>query len=365
MASWGEVAAALAGGARLSYEQTREVMRAIMDGRLDEIRLSAFLSMLAVRGVAVTELRGLADQMRAGAEPIDLPSSVVDIVGTGGDKANTVNISTMASLVIAACGYPVVKHGNRASTSACGSADLLEELGVDLSLPTAKIISSFEAVGIAFLFANKFHPSMRHAARVRRELGFPTAFNILGPLTNPVGPRASAVGVAQEGAAPLVAGVFCERGTSAFVFRGARRGLDELSTIEPAQVWAVGAGQVQSFQVDPARRLGLPHGSLEDLRGGSAADNGRVAREVLAGNSGVVADTVAMNAAIGIMAAQAAQISGPAVDAVGEEVAGPQMWLDSAAFLRGFEAAFELATQTLESGRAAATLQAWVDATAT
>lgn len=361
MSTWEEVAAVLSGGGDLSYEQTRAVMKTIMAGELDEIRLSAFLSMLAVRGVGVTELRGLADQMRASAEAIDLPNTVVDIVGTGGDKANTVNISTMASLVIAASGFPVVKHGNRASTSACGSADLLEELGVDLSLPTSKIASSFEAAGIAFLFANKFHPSMRHAARVRRELGFPTAFNILGPLTNPVAPSASAVGVAQVGAAPLVAGVFAERGTSAFVFRGARRGLDELTSIEPAQLWAVGGGQGESFEIDPAAILDLPRGSLADLRGGSAAANAEVAREVMSGKRGVIFDAVAMNAAIGIMAGQAAGLGERRADSLPVD---PLTWLDPSSFARGLQAAFEVAVQTLESGSAAATLQTWVAATA-
>lgn len=361
MGVWAQAAPVLSAGRHLSYEQTREIMRTIMAGELDDVRLSAFLSMLAVRGVEVTELRGLADQMRASAEPIDLPSDVVDIVGTGGDRANTVNISTMASLVIAASGYPVVKHGNRASTSACGSADLLEELGVDLSLSTDQVVSSFHAADIAFLFANKFHPSMRHAARVRRELGFPTAFNILGPLTNPVAPVASAVGVAQQGAAPLVAGVFAERGASAFVFRGADRGLDELSTTEPAQIWAVGGGNSATFEVDPAGFLGLPRATVDELRGGSARDNAKIARAVLGGQEGPVFDAVALNAAIGIMAARSAGI---ATKGSGDCRVPATAWLDPETFIRGMRESYDTAAGVLRSGAAAQKLQDWVDATA-
>ncbi len=358
MGLWREIAPALAAGRRLSYDQSRAVMATIMAGELDEVKLSSYLSMTALRGVDVAELRGLADEMQDASEHIDLPSGVVDIVGTGGDAANTVNISTMAALVIAAAGYPVVKHGNRASTSACGSADLLETLGVDLNLPNKQIIEAFTKAHIAFLFANKFHPSMRHAARVRRELGFPTTFNVLGPLTNPVHPVASAVGVARESAAPLVAGVFAQRGTSAFVFRGANLGLDELTPVEPTQIWAIQEGQVASFEIDPADIVGIKHCSVEDLRGGDAEVNGAVARRVLEGEEGPVAHAVAMNAAIGIMAAAAAEVQGEAVRPL---VAGD--WREKAQFVSGFETAFEIAVEALSSGAAHRTLTEWVGAT--
>ena len=357
MSQWCELAPLLVEGESLSYDQSREVMALIMAGELDEVKLSSYLSIMAVRGVRVGELRGLADEMQASAKPIDLPPQVIDIVGTGGDKANTVNISTMAALVIAAMGSPVVKHGNRASTSACGSADLLEALGVDLNLPSARIISSFDEAGIAFLFANKFHPSMRHAARVRRDLGFPTAFNVLGPLTNPVRPAASAVGVARADAAPLVAGVFAQRGTSAFVFRGIEFGLDELTSAEPSQLWAIQGGQIAQMEIDPAQMLGIDTCTIEELQGSTAAVNSVVARGVFAGEGGPVADAVAMNAAVGMMAGQAAGVGSLLPRSEDTN------WLDEANFATGFREAFKLAKLTLASGAAEAKLETWVAAT--
>ncbi len=360
MTLWRELAPRLAGGDRLSYEESRQVMAEIMAGELGEIGLASYLSMVALRGVGVAELRGLADEMRSVAKPIDLPEQVVDIVGTGGDKANTVNISTMAALVIAAAGYPVVKHGNRASTSACGSADLLEELGVDLEMRSSEIIASFGAADIAFLFANKFHPSMRHAARVRRDLGFPTAFNILGPLTNPVRPVASAVGVARRDAAPLVAGVFRERGSSAFVFRGLEVGLDELSPVESAQVWVVSGGEISELEIDPASILGIPRCTVDDLRGGAAAHNAKVAREVFAGAEGPVRNSVAMNAAIGMMAGHAAGLPGPLA-----EVGLEGDWFEADGFAVALRAAYEVAEVTLASGATEETLRNWVEVSRT
>lgn len=350
MASWDEIAPALAGGEPLNYEQARGLMAAIMDGALDEARLAALLSIMAVRGVTVTELLGLADQMQAGSEKIDLPSNVVDVVGTGGDGAKTVNISTMAAILLAAAGYPVVKHGNRASTSASGSADVLEALGVQLDASRPDIINTFEDVDIAFLFANKFHPSMRHAARVRRVLGFPTAFNILGPLTNPVAPQASVVGVARRDAAPLVAGVFEQRGTAAFVMRGEEVGLDELTTVEPARLWVVQDGEVAERVIDTERALGLTPSSLEELVGGGPEHNAEIARQIFDGEDGAIFDAVALNAALGIMASQAANHAG------GD-------WKDPKQFGAGLADAFEVARETLKSGAANETVEAWTKKT--
>ncbi len=302
MGLWEDLGPKLAQGAQLDYDQSRDMMRAIMSGSLDEVRVSALLALLALRGVDVAELHGLADEMRALARHIDLPSQVVDIVGTGGDGANTANISTMASILAAATGLPVVKHGNRASTSASGSADVLEALGVNLDLDLPQIVRVFDQVGIAFLFANKFHPSMRHAARVRRELAFPTVFNILGPLTNPAKPSVSVVGVAKAEAAPLVAGVFASRGVNAYVLRGTEYGLDEITTVEPCQIWEVRGGEVADFVVDPAELIGASAATLEQLRGGDPARNAEIARSVLAGKPGPVADAVSLNAALALMA---------------------------------------------------------------
>ncbi len=343
MTEWSSLAPALARGDHLTYEQSRELMRMIMSGSLDEVRLSAFLSVLAVRGVEIVELQGLADEMQSIAEPINVPREVVDIVGTGGDSANTVNISTMAALVIAGVGFPVVKHGNRASTSACGSADVLEALGVNLELNPSQIAEVFNETGMAFLFANKFHPSMRHAARVRRELGFPTVFNVLGPLTNPARPTASVVGVARPDAAPLVAGVFAERGTSAFVFRGAEIGLDELSTVEPSVVWDIRNSEVTERMIDPAEIIGVPHANLDDLRGGSPSENAEVAHSVMAGDSGPISDAVALNAAMGVLAASPLQ--------------------ENVSFEDALRGAYERTTEALRNGTALQKLNTWVEAT--
>lgn len=351
MSSWSSIAPVLAGGGRLSYRQSRRMMQEVMSGIVDDVQLAAFLSLLTLRGADVAELRGLADEMQEHAESIDLPHDVVDIVGTGGDGAQTVNISTMASVVIAAAGFPVVKHGNRASTSKSGSADVLEALGVNLELSAQELVQAFDECGIAFLFANKFHPSMRYAARVRRDLGFPTVFNILGPLTNPARPTASVVGVAREKMAPLVAGVFQQRGTSAFVFRGTRYGLDELSTVEPAVVWEAHDGNLVQSVIDPARLLGLKQADLSELKGGGPQENAQVARDVFEGAPGPIAQSVALNAAMGIIAAQEQAGSG-------SPAPGPTGPLEDR-----LVAAYEVAWSTMEDGLASAKLDAWVRAT--
>ncbi|MFT0763188.1 anthranilate phosphoribosyltransferase [Actinomyces sp. F1_1611] len=335
MNQWSELAGDLVAGAELDYQSAYRLMDQIMAGELGEIRLASLLSLLAMRGPATDELHGLADAMRDNARRIGLPRAAVDIVGTGGDQAHTVNISTMAAIVVAAAGYPVVKHGNRASTSASGSADVLEALGVNLQLDPEQIVDVFDRVGIAFLFANNFHPSMRYAAATRRELGFPTVFNVLGPLTNPARPQASAIGVAKETIAPLVAGVFARRGTSAWVFRGAERGLDEITTTEPVQVWRTVGNQVQEEVFDPAAEFGLPRAALSDLRGGSPEHNAKVAREILAGESSPAADAVALNAAAGIVAARGidSPLTGNAVEQLGSALSQAQEVLSSGAAL--------------------------------
>jgi len=299
---WDSVAHRILTGEELTYEQSSWVMDRAMDGDLGDVRLAAVLTGLASREVTVAELRGLADAMQRHAEPVSLTSDALDIVGTGGDRAHTVNISTMSAIVLAGAGIPVVKHGNRASTSASGSADVIEALGINLELSPERVAEVFEQVGITFLFANRFHPSMRHAAGVRRQLGFPTVFNILGPLTNPARPRAAAIGCAQEENAPLMAGVFAERGLDAIVFRGRDRGLDEITTAEPAQIWSVSGGNVEYSELDPVAAYGMEPATVEDLRGGEAAQNARVARDLLDGRTGPVRDAVLLNTAAGVAA---------------------------------------------------------------
>lgn len=297
---WPALLKQLAAREDIGGEAAAGAMDAIMRGDVPAATLGAFLLGLAAKGETVEELRGLADTMRAHAKPINVTEHAVDIVGTGGDGAHTVNISTMAAVVIAACGVPVVKHGNRAATSQSGSADVLEALGVKLDLPLDAVEAAVEKAGLTFLFANVFHPSMRFAAPVRRELGIPTSFNILGPLTNPACPKANAIGVASARHAPLMAGVLADRNVSALVFRG-RDGLDELTATMTNHVWWVRGGQVSEHDLD-ARDLGLQSATLADLQGGDAKANAQVARRVFSGEDGIVAETVALNAAAGLLA---------------------------------------------------------------
>src|SRR5690349_9720355 len=225
-------------------------MGEVMRGEASPVQLAGFLVALRAKGESVDELRGLADVMLAHANPIEVPGPSLDIVGTGADRAHTVNISTMAAIVIAACGVKVVKHGNRAASSSSGSADVLESLSVNLTLGPARVAEVAAEAGITFCFAQVFHPAMRHAAAARAGLGVGTAFNVLGPLTNPAQPTYAAVGVADPRMAPLIAGVFAGRGKDAAVFRG-DDGLDELTLSTTSTVWWVQGGDVTRRTFDP------------------------------------------------------------------------------------------------------------------
>lgn len=299
--TWPTTLAALIAGRDLPTEQTDWAMDEVMAGEVSPTRLAAFLIGLRAKGETVEELTGLAAAMLRHSRRFDARVRCVDIVGTGGDGAHTVNVSTMASLVIAGTGIPVVKHGNRAATSSSGSADVLEALGIRLDRTPQRVASLVAEVGITFCFAQVFHPSMRHAAVARKDLGVPTAFNFLGPLTNPAQPAATAVGVADPVMAPLIAGVFASRGTSALVFRG-DDGLDELAATGASTVWVVSDGSVDVHRLDPTVDLGLDAITVEDLRGADAVHNAGVARRFLAGEPGPVRQTVLLNAAAGIVA---------------------------------------------------------------
>ena len=279
-------------------------MGEVMAGDASPVQVAGFAVALRAKGETAAEVAGLVESMLAAAAPASVPGRVVDTCGTGGDRSNTVNLSTMAALVVAGAGVPVVKHGNRAASSACGSADLLEALGVVVDLPPPAVGPCLERAGIAFCFAPVFHPGMRHAAVARRDLGVPTVFNVLGPLTNPVRPAAQAVGVSDRRLAPVMAGVLAERGADALVFRG-DDGLDELTTTGPSTVWVVAAGAVTEQSFDPST-LGVPRASLEDLRGADAAHNAEVARALLAGERGPVRDAVLLNAAAALAAHEGA-----------------------------------------------------------
>jgi anthranilate phosphoribosyltransferase len=299
--SWPTLIRALIDGQALTAEQTAWAMNEIMEGAASPAQIAGFGVGLRAKGETPAEMAGLAGAMLAHATPITIPGPVTDLVGSGGDGAHTVNVSTTATIVAAAAGVPMVKHGNRAASSASGAADVLEALGVVIDLPAPLSETLFAEVGIAFLFAALYHPSFRHAAPVRRDLGVPTAFNYLGPLTNPARPSSLAVGVADPRMGAVLAGVYADRGNSALVFHG-DGGLDELSTTGPSTVWIVADGAVSVAEFDPAV-LGLPRATIADLRGGDPAHNAAVVRALLAGETGPVRDIVALNAAAAIAVA--------------------------------------------------------------
>ncbi len=305
--TWPGLLAELMAGHSLPAESTAWAMGEIMDGAASDVQIATYAVALRSKRETPAEVDGMAGEMLARAVRLELPeplrAAAVDTCGTGGDRAGTVNISTMAALVVAAQGIPVVKHGNRAATSKAGSADVLEALGVRIDLDAADVARCVEEAGIGFCFAQRFHPALRHAASARGQLGVPTVFNILGPLTNPGRVGRQAVGIAQGWLGPVLAGVLARRGSSALVFRG-DDGLDELTPGARSQVWAVSGGVVREDAVHPAE-LGLAPATLEDLRGGDAAHNAAVAREVLAGSgSRAISATVALNAAAAIVAAE-------------------------------------------------------------
>jgi anthranilate phosphoribosyltransferase len=291
---------------------------------------------LRAKGETPAEVAGLVEVMLSEAAPVAVTARVVDTCGTGGDRSNTVNLSTMAALVVAGAGVPVVKHGNRAASSACGSADLLEALGVAVDLPPAAIGPCLERAGIAFCFAPVFHPGMRHAAAPRRELGIGTVFNFLGPLTNPARPVAAAIGCADTRMAPVLAEVLAQRGTRALVFRG-DDGLDELTTTTTSAVWVVRDGEVVYERLDPTV-LGLPVSEPGALRGGGPEVNAEVVRRLVAGDRGPVRDAVLLNAAAALAAfdERGARLH----DALG--------------------AGLERAAAAVDDGRAATKLEDWV-----
>ncbi|KRD44911.1 anthranilate phosphoribosyltransferase [Cellulomonas sp. Root930] len=299
--TWPDLFATLTARRDLTIDQTSWAMSEIMSGAASTPKVAAFLIGLKTKGESVDELTGLADTMLAHAVRIEVPGRTLDIVGTGGDRSHTVNISTMSALVIAGAGLTVVKHGNRAASSSSGSADVLEELGIRLDHPPARVAELATEVGITFCFAQVFHPSFRHTAAARTELGVGTAFNFLGPLTNPAQPGSAAIGVADARMAPLMSGVLAQRGVSALVFRG-EDGLDEIAPTGPTRLWEVRGGDVTESVIDWEAELGVPRIALDSLRGAKADYNADVARRLLAGETGPVRETVVLNTAAALVA---------------------------------------------------------------
>jgi anthranilate phosphoribosyltransferase len=282
----------------LSSDDTAWAMDEIMSGNATPAQIAAFAVLLRAKGETPQELAGLVRTMLDHAAPLTIPGPAVDVVGTGADRAHTVNISTMAALVVAGSGRRVVKHGNRAASSACGTADVLEELGVVIDLPPAGVARTVEEVGIGFCFAPVFHAGTRHATPTRRELAVPTVFNFLGPLTNPARVTAGAIGCADPRMAPVMAAVLAARGDTALVFRG-DDGLDELTTTTTSSAWVAVDGTVTAATVDPVA-LGIEPVEPAALRGGDRVRNAAVVREVLAGGAPAVRDAVLLNAAAAI-----------------------------------------------------------------
>ncbi|MFD8432727.1 anthranilate phosphoribosyltransferase [Streptomyces coelicoflavus] len=336
--SWPALLNGLLDGRDLSADETAWALDVIMRGEATDAQIAAFAVALRSKGETVEEISGLVRTMYDHARVIEVPGETVDIVGTGGDGAKTVNISTMSAIVVAGTGAKVVKHGSRAASSASGASDVLEKLGVNLELTPKRVAEVAEEAGITFCFAVKFHPALRHVATARGQLGIRTVFNFLGPLTNPARVRAQAIGVADARMAPIIAGVFAERGHSSLVFRG-DDGLDELTTTATSRVWVVRDGRVTEESFDP-RDVGLELVPVEALRGADASYNADVARRLLAGETGPVRDAVLLNSAAALVALE--QGEGP--------LAGQ------------LRAGMDRAAEAIDSGAAKGVLDRWVAA---
>jgi anthranilate phosphoribosyltransferase len=334
--TWPALLGRLVGRIDLSHEDTSWAMDEIMSGNATPSQIGAFAVALRSKGETSDEVAGMAAAMLGHARRVRLSGPAVDVVGTGGDQSGTVNISTMSALVVAAAGVPVVKHGNRAASSQCGAADVLEALGVVIELSPDAVRTCVAELGIGFCFAPAFHPALRHAGPTRKEIGIPTAFNILGPLTNPAQPSAGLVGCASERLAPVMAEVFASRGFTILVVRG-DDGLDEITTTTTTTAWVVSNGVVRVATIDPTR-LGIAPVRTSELAGGNAQVNADTVRALVAGTRGAVRDTVLVNAAGAI-----ATFKGISED----------LHADLAA-------AMETAAAAIDSGAAAELLERWI-----
>ena len=344
--SWAEILGKLLQKQALERTEANWAMSQIMGGEASDAQVGAFMLALRSKGETVDELAGLVDVMLRNAVILDTGSDAVDIVGTGGDMVGTVNISSMASILTAAAGIPVMKHGSRSASGKTGSSEMLEVLGIRLDLSPERVADVFREVGITFFFAPVFHPAMRYVAPIRRELGVPTTFNFLGPLANPAQPIATSLGVANAQVAPLMAQEVAQRGRSALVFRGFD-GLDELTTTGLSDIWEVAGGEVRHSTLDPAH-LGIAKASLDDLLGGDPQHNAHIAKSLFEGQlSGSILDVVRLNAAAGVVAYELAND--------GTKLEEP--------LVERFDSALQQVTEALEDGRGQAKLSAWMAAT--
>lgn len=306
--TWKEILGLLSNGSDLSHDQASWAMEDLMSGNATDSQIAAFAMGLRVKGETPDEIIGLVDTMMKHAVHVNLDRAAVDVVGTGGDGANTVNISTMAAITVAGCGVPVLKHGNRAVSSKSGTADVLEALGVAINMPPVLVSSAVAEAGIGFCMAPAHHPALRYAANVRKELGVPTVFNVLGPLANPGQPQAALIGVADGKLAPKLAEVQALRKKSSILVHG-EDGLDEISTAALTRAWDVTSGTIREEVLD-ARSFGIKPANPEQLLGGDARYNAQIVRAILAGRSDgdlqAIRDMVALNAAAALVAFDAA-----------------------------------------------------------
>jgi anthranilate phosphoribosyltransferase len=297
---WDENIAIINSGLDLDVDRVQWCMNQILTGQATNETIKGFLIALKNKGESPEEVGALVDQMYQHCAPISISQRAVDTVGTGGDGAHTINISTTAAIIAAAAGAQVIKHGNRAASSKSGSADLLENLGVNINLDGAAVEESFATLGIGFCFAPNFHPAMRYAASARKELATPTVFNILGPLANPAKPKAAAIGVANERMHLVMAQVLAARGVDGFVFRG-DDGLDEITLATTTSVLSIGTDEISSGLIDP-QEFGVSRAPTSALVGGDGAENARITRQILSGAKGPYRDACVLNAAAAIAA---------------------------------------------------------------
>lgn len=331
--NWPTVLGTLARGDDLTRDSAHAAMSEIMAGSATSAQVAAFIVALRIKGESIDEVTGLVTAMRQASVQVDVAFDVVDIVGTGGDGVGTFNISTTAALVAAGAGAKVAKHGNRSASSQCGSADVLEALGMAIDLAPADTVTLIEEEGFGFFFARSYHPAMRHAGPVRSELGIPTVFNFLGPLTNPAGARHQAIGVSDPTMAAKMIGVLRNLGsTSAFVFYG-EDGLDELTTTGPSYIYRLRDGEITHAEWTP-EDFGVTRAGLDDLLGGDVDANVAITRSILSGDPGPKRDIVVVNASAGLVAAGLAS---------------------------GFAEGVDLAREAIDSGRAAQVLDRVVE----
>jgi anthranilate phosphoribosyltransferase len=336
--TWESITSSLNHSVDLTRAESTWAMNQFMSGEFEQEILKNFLLLMNKKTPTAQEVSGLVDAMMANATKLDITQDAIDIVGTGGDKLGTINISTASALVVAAAGVPVIKHGNRAASSKTGSADVLEAFGLKLDLTPQQVAECFSQNKITFCFAPTFHPAMRHVAAARKELNVPTVFNILGPLANPAQPRAQATGVANQVMAPIMAEVFAGRGTSAIVMRG-EDGLDEMSITTDTHIWdARGKKIIEStFELSS---LKIKPASLSELAGGLPAENAAILKSALAGESSpAIKDSIALNAAAALVAYQNPEQS----------------------FNEAIREAFDNALAVIESGSALTLLEKWVN----